>query len=125
MSISTPSLSEREFYLAEFRRRSIGFAWPEDETPDEYYQRCMTDIQGWPDEYYVRHEVPRTEQDLHEAKRGYWNYNTKTAMTKMIEEEGYEVVEMSQFRPGANYAVFRKPGKQNPITYKVSEITLD
>ena len=46
-------------------------------------------------------------------------------MTKIIEEEGYEVVEMNQFRPGANYAVFRKPGKQNSVTYKVSEITLD
>ena len=63
--------------------------------------------------------------DLREAKRGYWNYNTKTAMTKIIEDEGYEVVEMNMFRPGANYAIFRKPGKQNPVVYKVSEITLD
>jgi hypothetical protein len=46
-------------------------------------------------------------------------------MTKMIEEEGYEVIDMNQFRPGANYAVFKKPGKQNPIVYKVSDITLD
>jgi ubiquinone/menaquinone biosynthesis C-methylase UbiE len=63
--------------------------------------------------------------DLTNAKRGYWNYNTKTAMTQMIEDEGYEVVEMNQFRPGANYAIFRKPGKQNPVVYKVSEITVD
>jgi len=63
--------------------------------------------------------------DLEQAKRGYWNYNTKTAMTKIIEDEGYQVVEMNQFRPGANYAIFRKPGKQNPVVYKVSEITLD
>ena len=63
--------------------------------------------------------------DLREAKRGYWNYNTKTAMTKIIEDEGYEVVEMNMFRPGANYAIFRKPGKQNPVVYKVSELTLD
>ena len=63
--------------------------------------------------------------DLNEAKRGYWNYNTKTSMTKIIEDEGYEVVEMNQFRPGANYAIFRKPGKQNPVVYKVSEIILD
>jgi len=63
--------------------------------------------------------------DLDLAKRGYWNYNTKTAMTKIIEDEGYEVVEMNMFRPGANYAIFRKPGKQNPVVYKVSEITLD
>jgi hypothetical protein len=46
-------------------------------------------------------------------------------MTRIIEEEGYEVVEMNQFRPGANYAVFRKPGKQNPAVYNISEITLD
>ena len=63
------------------------------------------------------------ELDL--AKRGYWNYNTKTAMTQMIKDEGYEVVEMNQFRPGASYAIFKNPGKQNPVVYKVSEITLD
>ena len=63
--------------------------------------------------------------ELDNAKRGYWNYNTKTAMEKIIKDEGYEVVEMNQFRAGASYAVFRKPGKQNPVVYKVSEITLD
>ena len=65
------------------------------------------------------------DQELDLAKSGYWNYNTKTAMTKIIEDEGYEMVEMNQFRPGASYAIFRKPGKQNPVVYKVSEITLD
>jgi hypothetical protein len=65
------------------------------------------------------------DEDLRYAKRGYWNYNTKTAMSQMIKDEGYEVVEMNQFRPGANYAIFRKPGKQNPIVYKVSELILD
>jgi len=63
--------------------------------------------------------------DLINAQRGYWNYNTKTAMTRMILDEGYEIVEMNQFRSGANYAIFRKPGKQNPVVYKVREITLD
>jgi len=63
--------------------------------------------------------------DLNQAKRGYWNYNTKTAMEKIIKDEGYEVVEMNQFCPGANYAIFRKPGKQNPVVYKSNEITLD
>ena len=63
--------------------------------------------------------------DLNQAKRGYWNYNTKSAMTQIIQEAGYEVVEMNMFRSGANYAIFRKPGKQNPVVYKVSEITLD
>jgi hypothetical protein len=65
------------------------------------------------------------DYDLKQAKRGYWNYNTKTAMEKMIEDAGYEVVEMNMFRHGASYAIFRKPGKQNPVVYKVSEITLD
>ena len=46
-------------------------------------------------------------------------------MTRMILDEGYEIVEMNQFRAGANYAIFRKPGKQNPVVYKVREITLD
>ena len=74
---------------------------------------------------FIQYADCHYDHDLHEAKRGYWNYNTKTEMTRIIEEEGYEVVEMNQFRPGANYAVFRKPGKQNPAVYKVSEITLD
>jgi len=65
------------------------------------------------------------DYDLHEAKRGYWNYNTKTAMEKIIKDEGYEIIEMLQFRPGANYAIFKKPGKQNPAVYKISELTLD
>ena len=46
-------------------------------------------------------------------------------MTQMIEDEGYKVVEMNQFKSGANYAIFKKPGKQNPVVYKVSEIKLD
>ena len=46
-------------------------------------------------------------------------------MEKMIKDEGYQVVEMNQFRPGANYAIFRKPGKQNPIIYKVHELNLE
>ena len=65
------------------------------------------------------------DYDLNEAKRGYWNYNTQTAMTQMIKDEGYDLVEMNQFCPGANYTIFKKPGKLNPVVYKVSEITLD
>jgi len=64
------------------------------------------------------------DEDLNNAKRGYWNYNTKTEMIRMIEEEGYTIIEMNQFRPGANYAVFQKPGKQNPVVYNKTEITL-
>ena len=63
--------------------------------------------------------------DLERAKRGYWAYNNKNAMKKLIQKTGYEVIELNQFRPGANYAIFKKPGKQNPIVYKVSEIKLD
>jgi len=74
---------------------------------------------------FIQYADCHYDQELDMAKRGYWNYNTKTAMTQIIEDEGYEVVEMNQFRPGASYAIFRKPGKQNPVVYKVSEITVD
>ena len=46
-------------------------------------------------------------------------------MTKIIEKEGYQIVEMNGFRPVANYAIFRKPGKQNPVDYKVIDLDLD
>jgi len=62
------------------------------------------------------------DRDLHEAKRGYWNYNTKSAMSKIIKETGYDIIEMDQFAPGANYAIFQKPGKDNPVLYRVVEI---
>jgi len=74
---------------------------------------------------FIQYADCHYDQELNLAKRGYWNYNTKTAMTQMIEDEGYEIVEMNQFSPGASYAIFKKPGKQNPAVYKVSEITLD
>tara|TARA_R110002073_G_scaffold193400_3_gene352347 strand:+ start:44 stop:841 length:798 start_codon:yes stop_codon:yes gene_type:complete len=74
---------------------------------------------------FIQYADCHYDQELDLAKRGYWNYNTKTAMEKIIKDEGYDVVEMNQFCPGASYAIFRKPGKQNPVVYKVSEITLD
>ena len=74
---------------------------------------------------FIQYADCHYDQELDLAKRGYWNYNTKTAMTKIIKDEGYEVVEMNQFKPGSSYAIFKKPGKQNPVVYKVSEITLD
>ena len=61
------------------------------------------------------------DKDLHEAKRGYWNYNTKNEMLALIEKTGYKVIEMDQFKPGANFAIFQKPGKLNPVLYKVLE----
>ena len=74
---------------------------------------------------FIQYADCHFDYDLKQAKRGYWNYNTKTAMEKIIKDEGYRVIEMNQFRPGANYAIFQKPGKQNPVVYKVSEFTLD
>ena len=74
---------------------------------------------------FIQYADCHYDQELDLAKRGYWNYNTKTAMTKMIEEEGYKVIEMNQFSPGASYAIFKKPGKQNPVVYNSNEITLD
>ena len=74
---------------------------------------------------FIQYADCHQDLELRQAQRGYWNYNTKTAMTQMIQDEGYEVVEMNMFRPGHSYAIFKKPGKQNPVVYKVSEITLD
>ena len=74
---------------------------------------------------FIQYTDCHYDYDLHLAKRGYWNYNTKTTMEKIIKEEGYEIIEMTQFKPGANYAIFKKPGKQNPVVYKISKIALD
>jgi hypothetical protein len=56
---------------------------------------------------------------LQEAKRGYWNYNTKSTMSNIIKHAGYNIIEMDQFKPGANYAMFQKPGNKNLISYKI------
>tara|TARA_Y100000385_G_scaffold253790_1_gene278196 strand:+ start:180 stop:977 length:798 start_codon:yes stop_codon:yes gene_type:complete len=74
---------------------------------------------------FIQYADCHYDQELDLAKRGYWNYNTKTSMSKIIQEEGYQIIEMNQFKPGASYAIFKKPGKQNPAIFKVSEITLD
>ena len=74
---------------------------------------------------FIQYADCHFDYDLREAKRGYWSFNTKTAMEKIIKDEGYEVVEMNQFMPGANYAIFIKPGKQNPVVYKIDDITID
>jgi len=62
------------------------------------------------------------DYDLKESKRGYWNYNTKSLMKKIIDETGYKILEMDQFKPGANYAIFQKPGNENPVLYQSFEI---
>ena len=74
---------------------------------------------------FIQYADCHFDRELDQAKSGYWNYNTKTGMTQIIEDEGYEIVEMNQFRPGASYAIFCKPGKQNSVVSKVSELTLD
>jgi hypothetical protein len=63
--------------------------------------------------------------DLAQSKKGYWAYNNKSIMTSLIEKNNFAVIEMGQFTPGQNYAIFKKPGKQNPIVYRVSELELD
>ena len=74
---------------------------------------------------FIQYADCHFDRELAQAKSGYWSYNTKTSMTEIIKNEGYEIMEMGQFRPEASYAIFKKPGKQNPVVYKVSEITLD
>jgi hypothetical protein len=65
------------------------------------------------------------DYDLHESKRGYWNFNTKESMAKITQEAGYEIIEQQQFRPGANYIIFKKPGNQNPVLYNIAEIPVE
>lgn len=65
------------------------------------------------------------DEDLHEAKRGYWNFNTKERMIQMVKDAGFETIEASQFRPRANYIIFKKPGNQNPVVYKITEIPVE
>tara|TARA_Y100000592_G_C5429304_1_gene297452 strand:+ start:476 stop:1270 length:795 start_codon:yes stop_codon:yes gene_type:complete len=65
------------------------------------------------------------EHDLEMSKKGYWAYNNKAIMTSLLEKHGYAILEMDQFKPGHNYTIFKKPGNENPIVYKISEIVLD
>jgi ubiquinone/menaquinone biosynthesis C-methylase UbiE len=94
----------------------------------EHIQQYLHDIKRVliPGGYcFIHYTDCHFDYDLAQAKRGYWNYNTKTAMKKIIKEEGYEIIEMLQFKPGSNYTIFKKPGKQNPAVYKINEIALD
>ena len=43
-------------------------------------------------------------------------------MTSLVEKNNYNIIEMDQFRPGANYVIFQKPGIDNPVLYKALEI---
>ena len=94
----------------------------------EHIQQYLRDIKRVliPGGYvFIQYADCHFDYDLHQAKRGHWNYNTKTAMEKIIKDEGYEIIEMLQFKPGANYTIFKKPGKQNPAVYKIDEISID
>ena len=94
----------------------------------EHIQQYIRDIKRVliPGGYcFIQYADCHFDYDLHLAKKGYWNYNTKDAFRKIIIAEGYEVVEMHQFKPGANYAIFKKPGNQNPAVYKIDEISID
>ena len=74
---------------------------------------------------FVQYTDCHYDFDMEQAKRGYWIYNNKSRMEKIITDTGYKVIEMGSFRPGANYAIFRKPGKQNPVLYRVNDLTLE
>jgi len=71
---------------------------------------------------FIHYADCQFDYDLREAKRGYWNFNTKTVMQRLVQKAGYKVIEMNQFRPGANYVIFQKSGNMNPIVYKAMEI---
>ena len=74
---------------------------------------------------FIQYADCQTELDLSRAERGYWNYNTKSGMKEMLMTAGFQIVEMNQFMAGANFVIFRKPGKQNTVLYEKSEIVLD
>ena len=74
---------------------------------------------------FIQYADCETEIDLSRAQRGYWNYNTKSGMKEMLMTAGFQIVEMNQFMAGANFVIFRKPGKQNPVDYKVFDLDLD
>ena len=74
---------------------------------------------------FIQYADCQSEIELARAERGYWNYNTKSNMKQMLLSEGYQIIEMNQFMPGASFAIFQKPGKQNSVVYEKSEIELD
>jgi len=63
--------------------------------------------------------------DLEQSKKGYWAYNNKSIMKELIEENNFSIIELDQFKPGQNYAIFKKPGNVNSIVYNISELELD
>mgnify|MGYP001198822892 CR=1 FL=1 len=74
---------------------------------------------------FIQYADCQNDVELTKAENTYWNYNHKSAMQEMLTDEGFEIVELGQFIPGASYAIFRKPGKQKPVVDEISEIKLD
>jgi ubiquinone/menaquinone biosynthesis C-methylase UbiE len=74
---------------------------------------------------FVQYADCHYDYDLEQAKRSYWQYNTKYNMSNIIKEEGYKIIEMHQFCPGANYAIFQKDGNKKTLSHKMSELKLD
>jgi len=74
---------------------------------------------------FIQYADCQSEIELARAERHYWNYNTKSGMKEMLMSEGYKIIEMNQFMPGASFVIFQKPGKQNTAVYEKSEIVLD
>ena len=123
-----------KFYLTDktkceaIPQNSCNFVFSWDTFPfftQEHIQQYLIDIKRVliPGGYcFIHYADCHFDFDLHEAKRGYWNYNTKDRMKKIIENTGYNGIEMAQFKPGANYAIFKEPGNQNPAVYKLSLI---
>lgn len=75
--------------------------------------------------FFIHYANCDNQYDLSEAKRGYWNYNTRKAMQDMIIKNNFKVIEFDQFKYGNDYAIFQKPGNQNPVLYKVETIPVE
>tara|TARA_R110000851_G_scaffold178625_1_gene325572 strand:+ start:379 stop:1188 length:810 start_codon:yes stop_codon:yes gene_type:complete len=121
----------KDDYCAQIPKNSCNFVFSWDTfvfLPEEQIRKYLQSMKNVliPGGYcFINYADCHFDEDLGNASRGYWAYNTKTLMSAMIKEYGYEIVEMNMFKPGASYAIFRKPGKQNPVAFKVSELTLD
>jgi ubiquinone/menaquinone biosynthesis C-methylase UbiE len=74
---------------------------------------------------FLQYSNADTEYDFNQIKRGYWSYNNKELMTKLLEHNGFAIIEFGQFKEGANFVIFQKPGSQNRVSYKKIEIPLD
>lgn len=122
---------EKGDYCAQIPKNSCNFVFSWDtfvfftEEKIRNYLKSIKDVLIPGGYCFINYADCHFDEDLGNASRGYWAYNTKTLMSKMIEENNYKIIEMNQFKPGANYAIFKKPGKQNPFIHSIKELTLD